>query len=187
MKKTLVLALSCAALLAEEVPRFSTRPSNSMSSPPFEQAPPFSTTPADCSSRTPPSSKIWKWIPKKILPPLQRRSSRSPQSIKPEGIVIDLGQVFGGSPTIYSILFGLSISSLAIWGYLLLKLRNSELVPAVACREVRERLLSKNYGEALIAVRKHPSILFQMVSTGIQSRNHPLPPARYHESGRVPR
>jgi len=78
--------------------------------------------------------------------------------------------VFAGSPTIYTVLFILSIASVGIWTFALLKLRTPELFPEEKVKEVREKLMSKQYDEALIACEKHPSILFQMVATGIQAR-----------------
>jgi biopolymer transport protein ExbB len=92
------------------------------------------------------------------------------EEIKSDGIVIDLGQVFAGSPTIYTVLFGLSIVSLGIWAYTLLRLRTGELLPAEPLKEIREKLTSKSYDEALALCAKTPTILTQMVSTGIVSR-----------------
>lgn len=166
MKKILVLALFSAALLAEEVPLLDTE------SPAFEQAPIVETS--EITVADPSIIEDLEMDPEEDIAAIQKEELEVAALIKPEGIVIDLGQVFGGSPTIYSILCGLSIASLAIWAYLLLKLRTPELVPAVACQEVRERLLSKNYEEALLVCENNPSILFQMVATGIQARNHPL-------------
>jgi biopolymer transport protein ExbB len=92
------------------------------------------------------------------------------EAVKSGGIVIDLGQVFAGSPTIYIVLFALSIASVGIWIYALLKLRTNELIPAEPLKELRIKLTAKNYNEALALCEKTPTILFHMISTGIQSR-----------------
>ncbi len=92
------------------------------------------------------------------------------EEVKSEGIIIDLGQVFAGSPTIYTVLFGLSIASLGIWAYTLMKLRTQQLIPDAPIREIREKLMSKSYDEALALCERNPTILTQMVSTGITSR-----------------
>ena len=92
------------------------------------------------------------------------------EAVKSNGIVIDLGQVFAGSPTIYIVLFALSIASVGIWVYALLKLRTNELIPAEPLQELRVKLAAKNYNEALALCEKTPTILFHMISTGIQSR-----------------
>jgi biopolymer transport protein ExbB len=108
--------------------------------------------------------------PEEDLAAIQKEELEVAVAVKPEGIIIDLGQVFAGSPTIYALLATLSVSSLAIWGYLLMKLRTPELVPVEICSEVRKQLLNKNYDEALTLCEQHSSILFQMVSTGLQAR-----------------
>jgi biopolymer transport protein ExbB len=91
-------------------------------------------------------------------------------AVKSDGVVIDLGQVFSGSPTIYTVLFGLSVASVAIWAYALASLRTAELVPADPLKELREKLAGKQYDEALAVCEKNPTILFHMISTGILSR-----------------
>lgn len=101
---------------------------------------------------------------------IEKEEKEVAAEIKSEGIVIDLGQVFAGSPTIYTVLFCLSIASIAIWGYALLSLRTPELIPAEPIKEIREKLMNKNYDEALMICEKNPSILFRMMSTGILAR-----------------
>lgn len=175
MKKFLMLTLSCAALFAED-PLILTEPVElSGEAPPFEQSAIITTH--EISSADPSIVEELEMSSEEDIAAIAKEELEVAAAVRPEGIVIDLGQVFRGSPTIYSILFGLSISSLAIWAYLLMKLRTPELVPAEHCREVREKLLSKNYGEALMLCEQHPSILFQMVSTSIQARNQ-VPSAR---------
>jgi biopolymer transport protein ExbB len=92
------------------------------------------------------------------------------EEVKAEGIVIDLGQVFAGSPTIYTVLFALSIASLGIWAYTLMSLRTQELLPEVALKEIREKLVAKHYDEAMLICEKTPTILTKMISTGIATR-----------------
>lgn len=92
------------------------------------------------------------------------------EAVKSDGVVIDLGQVFAGSPTIYTVLFVLSIASVAIWAYALMSLRTNELMPEEPLKELRSKLTAKQYNEALALCEKTPTILFHMISTGIQSR-----------------
>ncbi len=101
---------------------------------------------------------------------IEKEEKEVAAEVKSGGIVIDLGQVFAGSPTIYTVLFCLSIASIAIWGYALLSLRTPQLIPAEPIKEIREKLKNKNYDEALLICEKNPSILFQMMSTGILVR-----------------
>ncbi|HEY5236422.1 MAG TPA: MotA/TolQ/ExbB proton channel family protein, partial [Rhabdochlamydiaceae bacterium] len=101
---------------------------------------------------------------------IEKEEKEVAEEIKSDGIVIDLGQVFAGSPTIYVVLFALSIASVGIWAYALMSLRTNELIPAEPLKEVRIQLAAKNYKEALALCERTPTILFQMISTGIQSR-----------------
>ena len=102
---------------------------------------------------------------------IEKEEQEVAAEVKPNGIIIDLGQVFAGSPTIYMVLFSLSIASIGIWAYALLSLRTPELIPAEPLKEIREKLAAKNYGEALTLCEKTPTILFRMMMAGIQSRS----------------
>ncbi len=101
---------------------------------------------------------------------IEKEEKEVAEAVKSGGIVIDLSQVFAGSPTIYVVLFALSIASVGIWIYALLRLRTNELIPAEPLKELRIKLAAKNYNEALAICEKTPTILFHMISTGIQSR-----------------
>jgi biopolymer transport protein ExbB len=102
---------------------------------------------------------------------IEKEEQEVAEAVKSDGIIIDLGQVFAGSPTIYMVLFTLSVASIAIWAYALLSLRTQELLPEEPLKELRVKLAAKNYKEALSLCEKNPTILFQMLSTGIQSRS----------------
>lgn len=101
---------------------------------------------------------------------IEKEEKEVAEAVKSNGIVIDLSQVFAGSPTIYIVLFALSIASFTIWIYALLKLRTNELIPAEPLQELRTKLAAKNYNAALALCKKTPTILFHMISTGIQTR-----------------
>ncbi len=101
---------------------------------------------------------------------IEKEEKEVAEAIKSDGIIIDLSQVFAGSPTIYVVLFSLSIASVGIWIYALLSLRTNELIPSEPLKELRIKLAAKNYNEALALCEKTPTILFHMISTGIQSR-----------------
>jgi len=101
---------------------------------------------------------------------IEKEEKEVADAVKSTGIIIDLGQVFAGSPTIYTVLFALSVASIGIWAYALISLRTHELLPVDSVKEIREKLAAKNYTEALALCEKKPTVLFQMVSAGIQSR-----------------
>ena len=54
---------------------------------------------------------------------IEKEEQEVAEAVKSDGIIIDLGQVFAGSPTIYMVLFRSSMASIAIWAYALLSLR----------------------------------------------------------------
>jgi len=91
---------------------------------------------------------------------------------KTPGIMVDLGQVFSGSPTIYTILLVLSVGSFCICLYSLLSLRTKELLPADSVRVLREKLMNREYNDALALCQQNKTILFQMLASGIASRLH---------------
>lgn len=169
MKKILVLTLCVATLFAEPDLIPTQNVEINAEPPPFQES--VVTATQELTAAAPSIVEELEMDPEEDLAAIQKEELEVAAAVKPEGIVIDLGQVFGGSPTIYSLLLALSVSSLAIWSYLLMKLRTPELVPAEVCAEVREKLLNKNYEEALSLCEQHSSILFQMVSAGVQARN----------------
>lgn len=83
-------------------------------------------------------------------------------------ILIDLREVFAGSPTIYSILFALSIASLGIWIYLFLGLKEMSHAPM---GEVKGAIDAGNYDGALQLCEKSPSLLLGMVGAALKSRS----------------
>lgn len=91
---------------------------------------------------------------------------------KDSGIMIDLAQVFAGSPTIYTTLFILSVGSFCLWFYSLLALRTSAVVPASEMKALKEKLITKQYDDALTLCQKQKSILFKMLASGLLSREH---------------
>ena len=101
---------------------------------------------------------------------IEKEEKEVAEEVKSSGIIIDLGQVFAGSPTIYIALLCLSVASIGISAYALLSLRTPELFPAEPLKEIREKLSAKNYEEALALCEQKPTILLQMLAAGIQSR-----------------
>jgi len=91
---------------------------------------------------------------------------------KTTGIMIDLGAVFSGSPTIYSLLAFLSIGSFCVWLYTFLSLRSSIMLPGEDLKLIREKIVGGNYDEAVNLCKMHSSILFKMVGTAVASRSH---------------
>jgi biopolymer transport protein ExbB len=85
-------------------------------------------------------------------------------------VEISLKQVFAGSPVIYSLLFLMSISAVGIWLYTQMHLRFSQVMPAHLLSNLRSKLMSNQYDDALALCEQHRSFFSKMIATGIQSR-----------------
>lgn len=89
-------------------------------------------------------------------------------------IEINLRQVFAGSPIIYSILFILSVSSVCIWLYSMLTVRAVEFLPKYLVKEMRAKLVSNQFDEALDLCVKEKHFFCKMLASGILMRKHGL-------------
>lgn len=93
----------------------------------------------------------------------------SSQSVKQSQFIVDFYQIYAGSPVIYTILLFLSTVSIALSVYAFLKLRTGKILPRATLSEIRETLIHQSSQQALALCHEHPSIVFQMIATGIQS------------------
>jgi biopolymer transport protein ExbB len=85
---------------------------------------------------------------------------------------IDFKQVFFASPLIYTALFFLSTTSLAIWLYSLLTFRTKKLYSKEFATNLKTLLLNQKYDEALKHCDAQKSLLSNMIVAGINSRRH---------------
>ena len=92
-----------------------------------------------------------------------------------QAISVDLTQAFAGSPIIYSLLLGMSVIAVSIWLYATLSLRASARVSHSLLKNVRNKLNSNSFDEALSICEEHDNLFCKMVSSGIHSRRHGLP------------
>ncbi len=192
MKKWVILTIYASTLLAEEIPLSEQEAKHEIEN--FAKSLPDTEAPKETASKLniilntdspsiPPqkAATLLETSPQEIQPvpfdpedelsALEEEEREVEAAVKSNGILIDLGQVFAASPTIYTLLFILSIGSLSIWAYALMNLREKQLIPAESLREIREKLSQKQYGEALLVCENNPSVLFKMVATGIQTRH----------------
>jgi biopolymer transport protein ExbB len=86
-------------------------------------------------------------------------------------VMIDMEQVFYGSPFIYSLLLAMSVGALCIWSFMLLSLRTSEVLPETPLQLLREKLTNHQYDEALALCEGKKSFFFKMIATGISTRD----------------
>jgi biopolymer transport protein ExbB len=109
--------------------------------------------------------------PEEDIAAIEKEEQEVAEEIKSSGIIIDLSQVFSGSPTIYTVLLLLSIASVGIWSYALLSLRTSELLPKEAFETLRNQLHARSFETALDTCKNNPSLLFGMVAAAIKNRH----------------
>lgn len=87
---------------------------------------------------------------------------------------INLRQVFAGSPIIYSILFFLSVLSVCVWLYSMLTVRSIEFLPKKLIQDLRTKLVSNQFNEALDLCVKERHFFCKMLASGILARKHGL-------------
>ena len=92
-----------------------------------------------------------------------------------KAISVDLRLAFTGSPIIYSLLLGMSVIALSIWLYSVFALRSSAKIPLSLMRNVKNKLNSNCFDEALSLCQENNNLFCKMVLSGIQSRRHGLP------------
>lgn len=83
-----------------------------------------------------------------------------------------LGEVFRGSPIIYSVLGILSCISLALWFYTFSTITTKRLVPNDFVRQLREQLAEQRYEAALIACQNANSSFGSILTSALLSRHH---------------
>jgi biopolymer transport protein ExbB len=86
--------------------------------------------------------------------------------------VINLKEVFSASPVIYSMMLALSVSSVALWLYVLLSLRPKDVLSKEVVKVVRAQLASKNYKDAYVYCKNNKSLLATMIAAAINARRH---------------
>lgn len=88
---------------------------------------------------------------------------------------INLEQVFKGAPIIYSVLFLMSMATVFIWFYSLMKLKHVGALPEPLLKQLRQKLHSNQYDEALALCSTQNNFFCKMLAAGISSRTHGLP------------
>ncbi|MBS0630019.1 MAG: MotA/TolQ/ExbB proton channel family protein [Verrucomicrobia bacterium] len=104
--------------------------------------------------------------------PLEVAKEETTKSI--QTIEINLKEVFSGAPVIYLILFVLSSASLCIWLYSMLTIRPVEFLPPKLVKEIRTKLISNQFDEALDLCVKEKHFFCKMLASGILARKHGL-------------
>lgn len=88
---------------------------------------------------------------------------------------LDLKEVFGASPVIYSILLALSLFSFVLWSYALLTLSLPRLIPAAFAEQMRGHLLAKRYDTAYEVCQNAKHTFASILASGIAARKHGYP------------
>lgn len=100
-------------------------------------------------------------------PQIEKKANASLNALQ-----IDLKQVFAGSPWIYSALILLSVGAVTICLYHLFIVRSAEAIPEALLKNLRHKLLSNQYDEAISLCLKENNLLCRMLASGILSRQH---------------
>lgn len=87
-------------------------------------------------------------------------------------IQVDLEAAFAGSPIIYSILLALSTFALCLWLYSLFTLRQEQQISAAMLKNLRNKLSSNHFDDALSLCLHHDNLFSKMVASGIQTRRY---------------
>lgn len=104
--------------------------------------------------------------------PIEMMKEEAGRTIKE--IEISLAQVFSGAPIIYSVLFLLSSLAVCIWLYSMFTIRPIEFLPPNLVKEIRTKLISNQYDEALDICVKEKHFFCKMLASGILARKHGL-------------
>jgi len=89
-------------------------------------------------------------------------------------IEINLRQVFASSPIIYGLLLFLSVLSVCVWLYSVLTIRSLEFLPPKLIKDLRTKLVSNQFDEALDICVKQKHFFCRMLASGILSRKYGL-------------
>lgn len=104
--------------------------------------------------------------------PIEVASQETARSI--QAIEINIREVFSGAPVIYTILFLLSSLSVCVWLYSMFTIRPVEFLPPKLVKEIRTKLISNQFDEALDLCAKEKHFFCKMLASGILARKHGL-------------
>lgn len=90
-------------------------------------------------------------------------------------VEIDIQQAFAGAPIIYSILLTMSTIAFCIWLYHLFSLKKEGEISDVFLKNLKNRLNSNHFDDALSLCLHHENLFSKMVASGINTRKHGLP------------
>jgi biopolymer transport protein ExbB len=115
---------------------------------------------------------VWRFILPSLLFAGGLSAAEGPTSEVSGAATLDLAKVFAGSPTIYMLLFLMSIGSFVLWLYSLLTLRPQELMPDSLMNQVREQISQKRFEAALDTCRTSGSFSGRIIASGLAARKH---------------
>jgi biopolymer transport protein ExbB len=104
--------------------------------------------------------------------PAKPVAAKKAAAAKSQPVEISAAHVFAGSPTIYTLLFFLSLSAVALWLYLQMNLAKSTKLPDGLTSNLRNALSSNQFDQALSLCKQQQHLFCKMISTGIATRTH---------------
>lgn len=85
---------------------------------------------------------------------------------------LDLAEVFGASPFIYSTLLILSLFSFVLWGYTLLTINQDKMIPESLVKQLRGLILEGRYDAAYRCCQNSKNLFANIISSAIVSRKY---------------
>ena len=85
---------------------------------------------------------------------------------------LNFSEVFKSSPTIYSLLLIMSITSFSIFLYSLFSFRLKELISPATVTNLKNTLLNKDYERTLTYCNQNKNLLSAMIASGISIKEH---------------
>ena len=90
---------------------------------------------------------------------------------KAKELVVDFRKVFEGSPLIYTVLSLLSIITISMGFYTIFSMTSRRMLPRRFMQILKNKLENKEYTDAFTLCKNSPSLLSQMVASGIATRH----------------
>lgn len=87
---------------------------------------------------------------------------------------ISFQQVFSNSPFIYSLLLGMSFTSISICLYIILRIRQQSAICSQFSKEIRPNFLERDFKKASILCSENKNWLSKIVLSGINSKKYGL-------------
>ncbi|MBS0626600.1 MAG: MotA/TolQ/ExbB proton channel family protein [Verrucomicrobia bacterium] len=112
--------------------------------------------------------------PETFLTPIPSYPHEEQRQITGQAIQISFGQVFSNSPFIYSLLLGMSFTSIVVCLYIILRIRQQASTCEQFSKEVRNKFLNQDFEQAADLCSTNQNWLSKIVKSGIDCKKYGL-------------